>query len=200
MLKNFVLLAGSAIAAFSLPTSAAATSVYTNAATFTSATGSATYGFSFASPDQVLGTSYSSGPATFSAANLIGYNDGSYGSNVSYLGAVDTSDLNVSTAASAIGFYFGSWNAPQTISYSVDGLTGTFSVPTKPDAAFLGFAGLSGSSVLTFSNNAELDTISFLAATRTPVPEPGTWAMMLVGFGALGAHLRRRQKRALAAG
>ena len=28
-----------------------------------------------------------------------------------------------------------------------------------------------------------------------PVPEPATWAMMIVGFGAMGAAMRRRQAR-----
>jgi hypothetical protein len=38
------------------------------------------------------------------------------------------------------------------------------------------------------------DNISFdLAAAPTGVPEPSTWAMMLVGFAAIGAGLRRRQ-------
>jgi hypothetical protein len=27
------------------------------------------------------------------------------------------------------------------------------------------------------------------------VPEPGTWAMMLVGFGAIGASMRRRRSK-----
>jgi hypothetical protein len=35
----------------------------------------------------------------------------------------------------------------------------------------------------------------------TPVPEPGTWSFMLLGFGGLGAMLRaRRERQALAAG
>jgi hypothetical protein len=29
-----------------------------------------------------------------------------------------------------------------------------------------------------------------------PVPEPGTWAMMLIGFGAIGASMRRRRLNA----
>lgn len=31
-----------------------------------------------------------------------------------------------------------------------------------------------------------------------PVPEPGTWAMMLVGFGAMGIAIRRRRRPVLA--
>lgn len=31
-------------------------------------------------------------------------------------------------------------------------------------------------------------------AQRSAVPEPGTWAMLLLGFGALGAALRRRRE------
>ena len=34
-------------------------------------------------------------------------------------------------------------------------------------------------------------------AQESAVPEPGTWAMLLVGFGALGAIARRRTKRAV---
>ena len=35
-------------------------------------------------------------------------------------------------------------------------------------------------------------------ATVTSVPEPGTWAMMLLGFGAIGFAMRRRKVAALA--
>ena len=34
---------------------------------------------------------------------------------------------------------------------------------------------------------------------RSPVPEPGTWAMMLLGFGVVGYSMRRRKRPVLAA-
>jgi len=42
--------------------------------------------------------------------------------------------------------------------------------------------------------------LAFASATMSAVPEPGTWAMMIIGFGGTGAALRaRRGKLALAA-
>jgi hypothetical protein len=40
----------------------------------------------------------------------------------------------------------------------------------------------------------ESDTFSFNA-----VPEPGTWALMIMGFGGVGAMLRSRRRQGLAA-
>jgi hypothetical protein len=37
-----------------------------------------------------------------------------------------------------------------------------------------------------------IDDVSFV--TVSAVPEPGTWAMMLLGFGAIGWSLRRREE------
>jgi probable HAF family extracellular repeat protein len=44
--------------------------------------------------------------------------------------------------------------------------------------------------------DADGATQIFLA---TPVPEPAAWAMILAGFGGLGASMRRRRRRAIAA-
>lgn len=52
----------------------------------------------------------------------------------------------------------------------------------------------------TTNYQANNPTISFslLGALAPSVPEPATWAMMIVGFGAIGASLRRRRTTAFA--
>ena len=56
----------------------------------------------------------------------------------------------------------------------------------------------SASTALTFNFRHDpayflLDNIS-VTAVNGAVPEPATWAMMLIGFGAIGASMRRRSK------
>ena len=38
------------------------------------------------------------------------------------------------------------------------------------------------------------DDLMILAVVKSAVPEPGTWATLLFGFGALGAAMRRKSK------
>jgi len=48
------------------------------------------------------------------------------------------------------------------------------------------------------ANYTVYDNVTFGSATPGgggAVPEPATWAMMLVGFGAVGAAVRRRRRR-----
>ena len=40
---------------------------------------------------------------------------------------------------------------------------------------------------------------TFNVTTVAPVPEPGTWALMLIGFGAVGTAMRRAPRRTLQA-
>jgi hypothetical protein len=39
--------------------------------------------------------------------------------------------------------------------------------------------------------------VNFDSTTLTPVPEPGSWALMIVGFGAMGGLLRSRRQSAM---
>jgi len=45
-----------------------------------------------------------------------------------------------------------------------------------------------------FPNNPGWSHITFFNTGTGAVPEPGTWAMMLLGFGGMGVALRRRRK------
>jgi hypothetical protein len=42
-------------------------------------------------------------------------------------------------------------------------------------------------------------TVSFVLSNAGGVPEPASWALMIVGFGSAGAMLRRRRSLAMAA-
>jgi hypothetical protein len=49
-------------------------------------------------------------------------------------------------------------------------------------------------STVTLSNGAGSSNAQIFATGAGAVPEPGTWAMMLVGFGGMGVAMRRRRR------
>lgn len=63
---------------------------------------------------------------------------------------------------------------------------------TNGRLTFLAGAGpsITGLTLTSSGNSLEVDNFGITAA----VPEPGTWAMMLLGFGGMGVALRRRRK------
>ncbi len=63
---------------------------------------------------------------------------------------------------------------------------------TNTDLATLGLN--PGTYIYTFGQGATADTFTVEIAAAGAVPEPSTWAMMLVGFGAIGASIRRRRR------
>ncbi len=91
------------------------------------------------------------------------------------------------------------WLATVDLATQVTG--GTF----RPEQSFSAFHGINalGSWVLRVTDDARVDTGRFaswsitVAGTPGPVPEASTWAMMLTGFGLMGAALRRRRKAGL---
>ena len=64
-------------------------------------------------------------------------------------------------------------------------------------------SGITGFSLSSSKNSFEIDNFAVLSTGTNPlgggVPEPATWAMMIIGFGGIGALLRRRRALALVA-
>ena len=91
----------------------------------------------------------------------------------------------LSTAGTILGTFTGSQLFPGANGNQDLSLTNgrVFFTATDGEAAIGGFRFLSSQNAL------ETDNISFTAA----VPEPATWAMMLMGFGAVGYSMRRRK-------
>lgn len=69
---------------------------------------------------------------------------------------------------------------------------------TTAEDRFYGVINPGGISMLTISDPSgiEIDHVQYgLLEAITGVPEPGTWAMMLLGFGAIGCALRGRRRQ-----
>jgi len=72
------------------------------------------------------------------------------------------------------------------------------------DIRFISLVGTAGGAPGAF-NGFDLDAIGIRSSALVPagggmsgaVPEPATWAMMLIGFGAVGASVRRKRRAAL---
>jgi hypothetical protein len=89
--------------------------------------------------------------------------------------------------------------------YALMPYSGTFGTDVLPDGQFVyyntgnDFAALTSSAWDLNSSNSCCGDVWFKATfSDGAVPEPASWAMMVLGFGAVGALLRRRQEAPLA--
>lgn len=80
-------------------------------------------------------------------------------------------------------------------SSNIDGVNHVFTTPFSGDAAngiplgtYVGFEDLYGGTDLDYDDGAYV----FTNVSVSPVPEPGTYAMLLVGLGLVGFSMRRR--------
>jgi hypothetical protein len=102
---------------------------------------------------------------------------------------IDIFDLGTAGASSLFILVDG---VEHTLFSSVTGATGNQRFGGVTDAG-----GMTNISIYATNanDNIELDNVSYRGGA---VPEPATWAIMLVGFGGLGAALRRRRALAFA--
>ncbi len=141
------------------------------------------------------------------APTLDGYNTTSGGSTfVEVIGGTLT--FNFATPVYAFGAYFSGIQTaffPDVVTFS-DGTAQSILIPgtgTNNSVGALSFVGFTdaGKAITSITLNAGsaslgadaigVDDVRFAVAA---VPETATWAMMIVGFGAVGAGLRRRRQ------
>ncbi len=80
---------------------------------------------------------------------------------------------------------------------AVFGANGAAMLGTSGNVIF-DMAGQAGITSILFSNNGDCDSF-VLDNLASAAPEPGTWGMMILGFGLAGAALRRRRRVSVAA-
>lgn len=108
--------------------------------------------------------------------------------------------------ADSFSFTMGSSDAGSTIDVRAYGdggaLTGSTQISMGSGYNLYSLTGLGTFRGLSFLNNNDPAGVRFQnmsynsVSSVPPVPEPGTWAMMLVGFGAIGFTMRRRRATA----
>ena len=106
-------------------------------------------------------------------------------------------DFDAPTNAFGFDFYNFNDGSQRTLIF-VNGVQITPSITTANTGGFFGFTSVTAFTTVEFrgidNDVFGLDNITFNAGAGA-VPEPATWAMMLVGFGGLGFAMRRRPAR-----
>ena len=155
----------------------------------------------------ITGTNYFGNTSGQSISNTAyGTPDGVYGYNTTSGGSKflqllgGTVTFTFASPIDAFGAYFtGVQLAGETVNFS-DGSSQTLAIPNPGSDGGVEFLGVTdaGRSISSVVVNAQNDLIGIddvrFASLAGAAPEPGTWAMMIVGFGLAGYALRRRQK------
>jgi hypothetical protein len=211
------LLGGTAVG-FALPASAA-TLLYTSRTTFNAAVGTqiiddySNPGYNFVNSDaymsSVIGqTDYVSTGHT--NTNIVASND-TYcaGCNGSFRLSFLNTDVSTVAGVYGVGWNLGFTTYTAFVTFG-DGSTQDYALYPYSNSGFFGITSDLGvrsihvaySDARTTGGAIQIDNLTVAAATTTGgagvVPEPTTWALMILGFGSAGAMLRRRRTAFLA--
>jgi hypothetical protein len=210
-------------AAMIAPATAQAATIFTDRAQFVGLAGTPAYTTDFSggtNPLMIFQVSGENGENVDQIAPVTGFDAGTIGSVDGSAFVQVLADMAVTTVFSftsttqALGFdlrpYFLGTNndAGETVGFLTDtGEMGSFTLSSLNEAGFLGFSfdtpiGALGFYRLDNGGGADASTafgIDNVIGYATAVPEPSSWAMMLVGFAMLGAGARYRRRHATVA-
>ncbi|WP_394763859.1 DUF4394 domain-containing protein [Phenylobacterium sp.] len=154
------------------------------------------------------GDFYSLNTAT-GAATQIGSNNGVYPGGLAYVAATDTlfetlagggNFYTINLANGAATLFSSNATVLNDNGVTWDASRGKFFTDDWSSSIY-SFDANGQNATFVMNTSGAYDGIISVGPTGGAVPEPATWAMMLVGFGGLGAMLRRRRTQgALAAG
>lgn len=210
-----------ALAAFAMPTMAA-TAVYSDYASWSAAvSGVTSVNIPDPAPEPYLplsagGATVTYGGVTFAVSDLLGDSSffligSGFGASTPMLSSQGQSvgpaniRITFSKAVTGFAFNFGAYTGQNlTLTLSTgetivrQGGTPIFEdLYTVPD--FVGVTSDEAIKSVLVTAPDYIMNIGNVAYETNAVPEPGTWALMLVGFGGLGAALRARRRQAFSA-
>ena len=204
MKSRFLMAAAAALTFATIAGSANAATIYTDRAAWSAAAGGVqttdTFEENGSGGYTYYGSSYTGANFSISVTGGNGMYTVDPDFNSSYVwGSGDVLDLEFGSASisvdpsiTAFGFDFGNPSAFYASTVTVDGVA--YSVnPQQFD--FWGVVGATGQ--VTITPNGGLGIVDNLT-TAAAVPEPATWALMMLGIGGLGFALRRRKAGTLA--
>lgn len=139
--------------------------------------------------NEVITTTSSNGQSRFVAA------DGS---------ALDQATIFLTGGGTFTSAEFNLFNAASdtsSVTIFVNGIAQTFNIANGQN--FFGFTATGGDVIRSIAFDTNGSGVADLRQVRiggvaAAVPEPGTWALMLLGFGAVGVSMRRRRSTHLA--
>ena len=118
--------------------------------------------------------------------------DGDFEFDTSTWAAVDATKVDDLTGTDGNQINFGTTLFGQTI---IGAHFGNVAGPASEVSVFWLFDfGTEGADFITLTDVEGFSTAALYTTGGAPVPEPATWAMMLLGFGAAGYAMRRRRR------
>ena len=132
------------------------------------------------------------GGATFMGAGAGRASFNAYRSDREYfrIQSIDIGDVQNLGLENKITFFFeGVDGVSDSMDFTLDNLVGLQRINLGRDVKYFSFNG--------GPSGVQFDNLRYDAVGVSAVPEPATWAMMIIGFGSVGAMVRNTRRRSL---